>query len=145
MPIQVPESAACAFCDYMSGKRPYTVLLTTPLSAVLVTREQRGVGHVLVIPRTHRDTILDATDEEAADLGRVVRQVARAIDAVYERPGIAVWQNNGVPANQAIGHLHFHVAGTVAGGSTLWGEVDELTVAQTDGIARALEQGLRRG
>ncbi|MGN6478775.1 HIT family protein [Luteibacter sp.] len=124
MPLELPDNDRCAFCDYLSGRRPYTLLLTTPLSAVLVTREQRGVGHVLVIPRVHRETLLDVTDEEAADLGRLVRQMARAIDATYDRPGIAVWQNNGVPAHQSIGHVHFHVAGTVAGGGTKWGEVE---------------------
>ncbi|MDF4024635.1 HIT domain-containing protein [Luteibacter sp. PPL201] len=63
---------------------------STPLSAGLVTSEQRGVRHVLVIPRNHRDAILDATDEEAADLDRLVKQMARAIDAAFHWPGIAV-------------------------------------------------------
>jgi len=140
MPIDVPDGHSCAFCDYLAGTRPYTLLLTTALSAVLVTREQRGVGHVLVIPRVHRETILDVTDAEAADLGVLVKQMAIAIDAVFDRPGIAVWQNNGTPAHQAIGHVHFHVAGTVPGGGTDWGPVEELDVTDTDAIAQRLRQ-----
>lgn len=143
MSIEMPDADRCAFCDYLGGERPYTILLTTALSAVLVTREQRGIGHLLVIPRVHRDTILNVTDEEAADLGVLVKRMARAIDAAYNQPGIAVWQNNGVPAHQSIGHVHFHVAGTVAGGGTKWGDVDELTVTQTDAIARKLQHGLK--
>jgi histidine triad (HIT) family protein len=61
-----------------------------------------------------------------------VRQTARAIDVAYQRPGIAVWQNNGVAASQTINHVHFHVAGTLDAGGTDWGEVDELTVDQTE-------------
>ncbi|TPG50714.1 HIT domain-containing protein [Rhodanobacter glycinis] len=143
MSIEMPHADRCAFCDYLSGKRPYTILLTTSLSAVLVTREQRGVGHSLVIPRAHRDTILNVTEEEAADLGVLVMRMARVIDATYNRPGITVWQNNGMPAHQSIGHAHFHVAGTVAGGGTRWGRVDELSIAQTDAIARELRHGLK--
>jgi histidine triad (HIT) family protein len=35
---------------------------------------------------------------------------AMLIDRAHSKPGIAVWQNNGVPAEQAINHVHFHVA-----------------------------------
>ncbi|WP_459974327.1 HIT family protein [Nocardioides pyridinolyticus] len=68
----------------------------------------------------------------------LVRRSARAIDAVEQRPGISVWQNNGVDAHQAIPHLHFHVAGTVDGGGTEWDEVHELSVDETDAIADRL-------
>lgn len=139
MAIELPEAESCAFCDYLNGRRPYTVLLTTLLSAVLVTREQRGVGHVLVVPLAHRSTILDVTDEEAADLAVTVKRMAKAIDAAYGRPGIAVWQNNGTPANQSISHMHFHVAGTVIGGGTEWGQVVEIPIEETDAIASRLK------
>jgi len=60
---------------------------------------------------------------------------ASAIDAAFERPGIAVWQNNGTAAHQAIPHLHFHIAGTLLGGGTDFDDAPELTIAQTDQIA----------
>jgi histidine triad (HIT) family protein len=72
-----------------------------------------------------------------------VVESARAIDASEERPGIAVWQNNGVGADQTIPHVHFHVAGTLPGGGTEWGDVDELSVAQTDQLAARLRPYLR--
>jgi histidine triad (HIT) family protein len=81
--------------------------------AVLVTREQRGISHVLVMPVIHRESILDVTDQEAGALMEVIRRAARAIDWADGRPGIAIWQNNGLPAHQTIPHLHFHVAGTL--------------------------------
>ncbi|GAA1056222.1 hypothetical protein GCM10017608_27200 [Agromyces luteolus] len=136
--ISLPHEERCAFCDYLSGNRPYTVLWREKRVAVLVTREQRGVGHVLVIPTRHIPTLLDLADWEARDLMIAIRDAARTIDLTFERPGIAVWQNNGKSARQAIPHLHFHVAGTLPGGGTDFSEVDELAVELTDEIGRTL-------
>jgi histidine triad (HIT) family protein len=74
-----------------------------------------------------------------------IRNAARLIDTAYERPGIAVWQNNGIDANQKIPHLHFHVAGTLPDGGTEFGEVPELSVAETDAIARRLTAAAHTG
>ena len=67
--------------------------------------------------------------------------LARLFD--YAQPeGLAVWQNNGVAADQTIPHVHFHVAGTLAGGGTERGRVDEISVAETDVIAGRLRLAL---
>jgi histidine triad (HIT) family protein len=55
-------------------------------------------------------------------------------------PGIAVWQNNGVEADQAISHVHFHVASTLPSGGTERGTVPELTVGQTEVIVERLRK-----
>jgi histidine triad (HIT) family protein len=136
--IESPDDRSCAFCAYLNGQRPYTTLAKNEQIAVLVTREQRGIPHLLVLPIRHRETILDVNDEEAKALIIGVRQTAIAINEAYRRPGIAVWQNNGVPANQAIGHVHFHVAGTLDEGGTDWGDVEELPLDKTDAIAYKL-------
>lgn len=136
--LQLPDEGPCAFCAYLDGIRPYTILARDSLSAVLVTREQRGVSHLLVIPVRHAPTMLDLTDDEAAAAMAWLQKTARAIDLAERRPGISVWQNNGVPAGQAIGHFHFHIAGTLPEGGTEFGEVPELPVEETDGIAARL-------
>lgn len=138
--IELPSDGPCAFCAYLAGERPYTILARTDRVAVLVTREQRGTAHLLVVPVRHAPTILDITDQESDAIMRAVRQAALAIDRAEKSPGIAVWQNNGVPASQAIGHLHFHIAGTLPGGGTDWGDVQELTLAETDAIAERLRR-----
>jgi histidine triad (HIT) family protein len=108
------------------------------MAAILVTREQRGVSHLLVVPTRHAPTILDLQDEEARAIMDLVRRSAAAIDRVEQRPGISIWQNNGVDARQAIPHLHVHVAGTIPGGGTEWDEVRELSLEETDRIAARL-------
>ena len=138
--IALPEGSGCAFCDFLEGAKPYTILSRLDLVATLVTREQRGVSHLLVVPTRHCETILDISDDEASAIMKELRRGAHAIDLAYQRPGISVWQNNGVPAHQAVPHVHFHVAGTVEGGSTQWGPVGKLSVAETDAIAARLRR-----
>ncbi|RMB75304.1 HIT family protein [Rhodococcus sp. SBT000017] len=136
--IEVPSNSSCAFCDYLAGRRPFTIAARNRQVAVLVTREQRGLPHLLVVPTVHRETLLDLTDEETAALSLGVRAAAQAINDAYRRPGIAVWQNNGVPAHQTIAHAHFHVAGTLPEGGTDWGVIPEARIGETDAIAKAI-------
>lgn len=142
--ISLPQQESeCAFCAYLRGARPYTVLYRTEDTATFVTREQRGHPHLLVLPLRHVPTILELTDAEAASVAIAVRNAARSIDRAYSKPGIAVWQNNGVSAGQAISHVHFHVAGTLDGGGTEFGPVPELSVQETDKIAEKILFGLK--
>lgn len=140
--LVLPKNSGCAFCDYLSGKRPYTVLTRDNLTATLVTREQRGKPHLLVIPINHHATLLELQDYEAHALMIAVRDAAKIIDHAYKRPGIAVWQNNGVDADQTILHMHFHVAGTLDEGGTEHGEVAELPLEETDKIADRLRHAI---
>jgi histidine triad (HIT) family protein len=136
--IDLPEDNRCAFCAYLMGERPYTILSRTSDTATFVTREQRGHPHLLVLPVRHVPSILELTDAEIASVAIAVRDTAILIDRAYSKPGIAVWQNNGVPAGQTVSHVHFHVAGTLEGGGTEFGPVREISIAETDEIANKL-------
>lgn len=141
--IEVPEFEPCPLCDYLSGARPFTILTRGELSATLVTREQRGSGHLLVVPVAHRPTILDLKADEASAVMASVIAAARAITDAYEPDGVAVWQNNGIPAHQTIPHVHFHIAGTLPEGGTEWNHVEEASIAETDRIADKLQPFLK--
>ena len=134
----LPPDEPCSFCDYLDGRRPYTILRRDDVSATLVTWEQRGQGHVLVIPVAHRATVLDLTSEERSALMDGVAAATAAIVGAYDPHGVAVWQNNGVPASQTVPHVHVHVAGTLPGGRTIWGDVERLPIEETDEIAARL-------
>lgn len=142
MPLLLPPSSPCAFCEYLTGERPYTILDRTDLTALLVTYEQRGRGHILVVPVRHCETILQIDKHERAAVMADVVRATTAIVGAFDPEGVAVWQNNGIPAHQTVPHLHFHVAGTLPEGGTHWGDVPALTVAQTDAIADQLRPHL---
>jgi histidine triad (HIT) family protein len=136
--VRVPVVDVCTFCEYLAGRRPFTVLHRDDEVAVLVTREQRGTLHVLVIPVAHRETILDLAPEDEAPLMAAVARAARAVAAAADADGVSVWQNNGLPSHQSVPHVHFHVAATLPGGGTEFGPVPRLSFEATDAIAARL-------
>ena len=134
----MPPDDPCSFCEYPAGRRAYTILARDDVTATLVTREQRGVGHLLVIPVQHRQTVVDLRDDEGTALMRCVQAAVGAIAKVYSAEGVAVWQNNGRPAHQSVPHVHFHVAGTLPGSRTDWGPVPTISIVETDAIEARL-------
>jgi len=142
MPFDVPYQDRCPFCAFLARERPFAILEENTLTSILVTFEQVGPGHVLVIPTQHRETILDLTDEEAHAVMETTRRAVRAIVAAYDPPGVNVWQNNGVPARQTVPHVHVHVAGAPPGGTSWDREVPRLSLAETERIAAELRPHL---
>ncbi|MGO6727258.1 HIT family protein [Rhizobium ruizarguesonis] len=133
--IVTPVQPSCAFCAYLEKRRPFTFVFRDSDIAIMVTREQRGEPHLLVIPTRHVETLLDISDHEASRLSIGVRDTAKAIAREFLPRGISVWQNNGTSASQSVGHVHFHVAGTLEKGGTEWGSVPELPLTATEEIA----------
>ena len=99
---------------------------------------------MLVVPRTHRETIIDLEPAEGAAVMAAVIDVSRAVLDAFQCAGLAVWQNNGSAAHQRVPHVHFHVAGTLPGGGTNFDKVPFLSVEETDAIADQIRPHLRR-
>ena len=66
-------------------------------------------GHTLVIPKEPAETLDQLSDESAAAIGRVLPRLCRAVRRATGIEHFNVLQNNGAPAHQAIGHVHFHI------------------------------------
>jgi histidine triad (HIT) family protein len=143
VPLVLPAESPCAFCEDLAGARPCTILDRDDLVALIVPHQQRGQGHVLVIPIEHRVTILDLTAPERAAVMDATVRVAMALTDAFDPEGIAVWQNNGVPAFQSVPHVHVHVAGTLPGGGTDWGDTPRLSGDEADAIAEQIRPHLR--
>lgn len=103
----VVPRASCVFCDIASGAVPAHLVLDEP--DVLGFLDQRPVfkGHTLVVPRVHRDTLLDVPADELAPLFGAVQRVAAAVEAGLGAGGSWVSVNNRV--SQSVPHLHVHV------------------------------------
>ncbi|MDD1778884.1 MAG: HIT domain-containing protein [Candidatus Helarchaeota archaeon] len=67
------------------------------------------IGHTLIIPKAHYETILDISDDELAHLIIITRRIAKQVKAAMNAVGLRIGNNNFAAAGQIIPHLHFHV------------------------------------
>jgi histidine triad (HIT) family protein len=123
-PLVYEDEAALAFLDH------------SPLA----------IGHVLLIPRAHVETLFDADDATVEALARAARRIAIALKAALAADGVFVAQNNVV--SQSVPHLHVHLVPRFRGdklfsnGSMVWRRVRYRDDAQMEETAQAIRAAL---
>jgi histidine triad (HIT) family protein len=95
------------FCRIRDGEVPAHVVLDEEQTLAFLDHRPLFPGHVLVIPRTHRETLLELPAEEVAPLFETVRRMAGAVERAMAADGTLVVINNRV--SQSVPHLHVHV------------------------------------
>ena len=101
-------AGGCVFCGIVSGAVPARVVSKTPLSMAFLDAFPVARGHVLVVPRAHRERIQDLAGGENADLfGLAGRLAARTDGAGGGATLIAV--HNGRQSGQEVPHVHVHL------------------------------------
>jgi histidine triad (HIT) family protein len=68
-----------------------------------------NMGHTLVIPKEHYETIYEIPEELIGHIHTIVKRTALAVKKATEADGITIIQQNGRAAGQEISHLHVHV------------------------------------
>ncbi|CRK31737.1 Hit family protein 1 like [Verticillium longisporum] len=121
--------ANCPFCAIADTFSPYDPLeppsdhemdptRTCPASFVVLSTDTLVAfldimplsrGHLLLCPRAHRPKLTDASEIEAAELGRFLRTLSRALARVTGVEDWNVVQNNGAAAAQVVMHMHYHL------------------------------------
>ncbi len=109
MRFELPPYQGCSFCDDLSGSRECAFIAENDHAAAEVDERQYERGAMLVIPKKHRESVLDIEPEEMASVYRLVREVARAAVTAFGAVGMNVFQNNGTKAGQHEPHFHVHV------------------------------------
>ncbi len=97
----------CVFCQIISGDLAgHLVLETDDLVAFLDTRPVFK-GHVLLVPRTHVETLPDLPAEQRDGFMAAAQRLATAVKEGLGAQGSFVAINNTV--SQSVPHLHLHV------------------------------------
>src|SRR5699024_8928644 len=90
-----PEvSDDCAFCAIVSGEAPAQRVLDDDVAVAFLDRRPLFPGHVLVVPRTHHETLTDLPPDDVAPLFARVRDLARAVEDGTGAAGTYVAMNN---------------------------------------------------
>ncbi len=99
----------CIFCRIVSGAAPAAIIYDDAKSMAFMDAMPQSIGHALIIPKRHAETIYDIDADEAEMLIDRVRRIAAAIRQSIKPDGLMVAQFNGAAAGQTVGHIHFHL------------------------------------
>jgi histidine triad (HIT) family protein len=99
--------ADCTFCAILAGERSAHVVLDDDVVLAFLDIRPVFVGHVLVVPRTHVETLTDLPAAQIGPYFERVQRLAAAVPVATGAQGTFVAANNRV--SQSVPHLHTHV------------------------------------
>jgi len=105
----MPDAVGCLGCDIVSGRCavPGGILHQTARWIVNHAVGQLNLGTLIVAPRDHVVAIADLDDIAAAELGPLLREAARVVEAICqpEQTYVCVWSHGRAERR----HLHILV------------------------------------
>jgi histidine triad (HIT) family protein len=137
------SGGACVFCAVLAGEKPARFVVDEPACAAFLDARPLFPGHVLVVPRVHRETLGDLEADAVGPLFLVVQRVARAVEQALLADGTFVALNNNV--SQSVPHLHVHVVPRRLGDGLrgfFWPRTRYGSDAEADAIASAIRAAL---
>ena len=97
----------CRFCQILRGEVGCHAVLDEADVLAFLDARPLFLGHVLVVPRDHHETLCDLPPALLEPLFGAVRRVAVGVTAAMDAHGTFVAMNNTV--SQTVPHLHVHV------------------------------------
>jgi histidine triad (HIT) family protein len=97
----------CPFCAIADGGPDAHVVYEDDRTLAFLDRSPLAIGHCLLVPRVHVETLFDAEPATLCALAEASKRLATAIRAAFDADGVFVAQNNVV--SQSVPHLHVHL------------------------------------
>ena len=98
---------ACTFCDIVTGALPAARVYEDDDHVAFLDARPLFPGHVLLVPRTHVETLPDLPPDAVGPYFARVQDLSVAVRDAMEATGTFVAVNNVV--SQSVPHLHVHV------------------------------------
>lgn len=99
----------CIFCKIIKHEIPAAIVREDGDVIAFMDIMPARKGHVLVVPKTHYNTILDIPGGKLAKVMDAVQRCARAVKSGCKAEGFNILQYNGSVSGQVVNHLHFHI------------------------------------
>jgi histidine triad (HIT) family protein len=102
----------CLFCQIVAGEIPADIVHQDAHTIAFRDINAQAPTHILIIPREHLESLDEASRQDEAMLGHLLRIAARVANeqGLTER-GYRTVINTGAGAGQSVFHLHLHVLG----------------------------------
>lgn len=97
------------FTRIIQGELPSHMVFNNDWVFAFLDIHPLAKGHTLVVPKEPAPTLDRLSSEAAAELGRVLPRICRAVQKATGIADYNVFQNNGAAAHQAVHHVHFHI------------------------------------
>lgn len=98
---------SCVFCSIIAGESPAHVVLDDDVALAFLDTRPLFVGHTLLVPREHHETLADLPAELVEPLFARAQRLSRVMEGDFGAMGSFVAMNNRV--SQSVPHLHVHV------------------------------------
>ncbi|MHC1559698.1 HIT family protein [Actinomycetospora sp. C-140] len=100
-------SKPCAFCAIVAGEASADVVHSDGSTVAFLDKTPVFHGHVLLVPRTHVQTLADLPGDQLPHFTALAQRLERAVEAAMDATGSLILVNNVV--SQSVPHLHLHV------------------------------------
>ena len=135
----------CLFCNIISKKQDAYVIFEDDSHIAIMDKYPIQKGHSLVMPKIHREKIIDMSDDEVGKLFSMVPTIARGIMAATGADGFNIGQNNGRSANQIIPHVHVHIIPRYNKVGNLWTRRMITKDIDLDDLAKKIQKNMKSG
>jgi histidine triad (HIT) family protein len=100
-------------------------------------------GHLLVVPRTHAESLVALPEGDAVPLWKTVARLAGSVTRALGSHGFNLVVNNGRAAGQVVPHVHVHIIPRFEGdGVHAHPPTKSIQPAEMDDIQRLIQEAL---
>lgn len=101
----------CIFCKIIKGEIPSTKVYENEKVYAFKDINPNAPVHILVVPKTHIESIDAVNSNNIADIAAVVSAIPEVAKICGLTNGYRVITNVGEDGGQTVHHLHFHILG----------------------------------
>ncbi len=100
----------CIFCKIADGRVASTLIYEDDVCVAFNDLSPQAPSHILVIPRTHIDSLAETGQDHVGTLGHMLATAARiAREKGFSDDGYRVVINTNADGGQTVFHLHMHL------------------------------------
>jgi histidine triad (HIT) family protein len=99
----------CLFCRIVARQSPADITYEDDDVVAFTDIYPKAPVHLLIVPRRHIASLVEAGEDDVAVLGRCVLAARRLAEATgYVERGFRLSVNTGPEGGQVVYHVHFH-------------------------------------
>ncbi|MDP5272871.1 HIT family protein [Chengkuizengella axinellae] len=99
----------CPLCWPIQLIDDQKIIFETERTVFIMKPQEILIGSGLVIPKKHKETVFDLSEEEVAETFSLLKKVKLYLDKMYHPEGYNVGWNCMPVGGQSINHAHLHV------------------------------------